>query len=172
MADTHINKECDEDTLMDIARLTRNSVEYFAYEPVMAMISYSNFGSSKDAESVNVRSVVEKMQAMYPALPVDGEMNVSYALNQEARDETFPFNKLKGKNVNTLIFPNLSTANTAYRLILEMGLGNAIGPIQMGLNKPVHFTNVNSPVRDIVTLATIAGLDAAVLEHTGGCNDK
>lgn len=172
MADTHINKECDEDTLMDIARLTRNSVEYFAYEPVMAMISYSNFGSSKDTESVNVRSVVEKMQAMYPTLPVDGEMNVSYALNQEARDETFPFNKLKGKNVNTLIFPNLSTANTAYRLILEMGLGNAIGPIQMGLNKPVHFTNVNSPVRDIVTLATIAGLDAAVLEHTGGCNDK
>ena len=172
MADTNINKECDAETLLDIARLTRNSVEYFAHEPVMAMVSYSNFGSGKSSECDDVRSVVAKMQSMYPTLPIDGEMNVTYALNKEARDETFPFNKLKGKDVNTLIFPNLSAANTAYRLILEMGLGNAIGPIQMGLNKPAHFINVQSPVRDIITLATIAGLDAAVLEHSGGCDDK
>lgn len=109
---------------------------------------------------------------MYPDLLIDGEMNIAYALNKGLRDETFPFNRLKGKEVNTLIFPNLSTANTAYKLMLEMGMGNSIGPIQMGLNKPVHFTNVNSPVRDIVTLATIAGLDAAVMESSGGCSDK
>ena len=136
------------------------------------MISYSNFGTGAEEECKNVREVVDKMHRMYPNLLIDGEMNIAYALNKNLRDETFPFNRLKGKEVNTLIFPNLSSANTAYKLMLEMGLGNSIGPIQMGLNKPVHFTNVNAPVRDIVTLATIAGLDAAVMESGGGSADK
>lgn len=172
LADTCINKKCDADTLLDIARLARNSVEYFAQEPVMAMISYSNFGTGAEEECRNVRGVVEKMHQLYPKLLIDGEMNIAYALNKGLRDETFPFNRLNGKEVNTLIFPNLSTANTAYKLMLQMGMGNSIGPIQMGLNKPVHFTNVNAPVRDIVTLATIAGLDAAVMETGKGSSDK
>jgi malate dehydrogenase (oxaloacetate-decarboxylating)(NADP+) len=138
----------------------------------MAMISYSNFGTGAEEECRNVRGVVEKMHQLYPKLLIDGEMNIAYALNKGLRDETFPFNRLNGKEVNTLIFPNLSTANTAYKLMLQMGMGNSIGPIQMGLNKPVHFTNVNAPVRDIVTLATIAGLDAAVMETGKGSSDK
>ena len=113
-------------------------------------------------ESVKVHNVVERMQAMYPELPIDGEMTLNYALNPELRDATFPFSRLKGKKVNTLVFPNLSAASTAYRMLLEMGVGEAIGPIQMGLNKPVHFINVDTPVRDIVNLVTMAVLDAAV----------
>lgn len=168
LADTMVNHDHDEDTLLDITRLTRNAVEYFAHDPVMAMVSYSNFGSNSEAEPVKVHNVVEKMQQMYPELPIDGEMQLHYALNKELRDESYPFNRLKGKEVNTLIFPNLSASNTAYRMMLEMGLAEAIGPIQVGLNKPIHFINVDSPVRDIVNLVTAAVLDAAVLEKLGG----
>ena len=95
-----------------------------------------------------------------------------YAINKKVRDNNFPFSRLNGKDVNTLIFPNLSAANTAYKMMLEMGLAEAIGPIQMGLNKPIHFINVDSPVRDIVNLATVAVLDAAVLEKIGNDHDK
>lgn len=164
VADTMINQVTDEATLLDIARLARNSVEYFGQEPVIAMVSHSNFGSSTTPDSRKAHDMVDEMQRRYPELAIDGEMQVNYALNQELRDKTFPFNRLKGKRVNTLIFPDLSTASAAYRLMLEMGVGEAIGPIQMGLNKPVHFINVDTPVRDIVNLATIAALDAMVEE--------
>ena len=172
LADTQVNKTMDADTLVDIARLTRNSVEYFAHDPVMAMVSYSNFGSSKEEECRNVHTAVARMQELYPDLAIDGEMSLYYAFNREMRDEVFPFSRLNGKDVNALIFPNLSSASTAYRMMLEMGLGDAIGPIQMGLNKPVHFINVNARVRDIVNLAAVAGIDAAVLEKAGGSADK
>ena len=172
LADTMINHEIDEETLLDITRLARNSVEYFAHEPVMAMVSYSNFGSNKEVEPRLVHNVVEKMHKLYPELPIDGEMQVHYAINKKVRDSNFPFSRLNGKDVNTLIFPNLSAANTAYKMMLEMGLAEAIGPIQMGLNKPIHFINVDSPVRDIVNLATVAVLDAAVLEKIGNDHDK
>ena len=170
LADTMINQQNDEDTLFDIARLARYSVEYFAHDPVMAMVSYSNFGSNCDGESEckRVHTVVDRMQQKYPELPIDGEMQVHYALNKKLRDERFPFSRLKGRDVNTLIFPNLSAANTAYRMMLELGVAEAIGPIQIGLNKPVHFIAVDSEVRDIINLATIAVLDAAVLEKAGG----
>ncbi len=171
LADTMINQNNDEDTLLDIARLARYSVEYFAHDPVMAMVSYSNFGSNKEKECQSVHNVVEKMQQLYPELPIDGEMQVHYALNKELRDANFPFSRLNGKDVNTLIFPNLSAANTAYRMMLEFGVAESIGPIQIGLNKPIHFINVDSAVRDIVNLTTIAVLDAAVLEKVGDeCN--
>ncbi len=172
LADTMINHEMDEETLLDITRLARNSVEYFAHEPVMAMVSYSNFGSNKEVEPRLVHNVVEKMHKLYPELPIDGEMQVHYAINKKVRDSNFPFSRLNGKDVNTLIFPNLSAANTAYKMMLEMGLAEAIGPIQMGLKKPIHFINVDSPVRDIVNLATVAVLDAAVLEKIGNDHDK
>ncbi len=167
LADTMINHDNDEETLFDITRLARYAVNYYAHDPVMAMISYSNFGSNKEDEPSIVHNVVDRVHKLYPDLPIDGEMQVHYALNKKLRDANFPFSRLNGKDVNTLIFPNLSAANTAYRMMLEMGLAEAIGPIQIGLNKPVHFINVDSPVRDIVNLATIAVLDAAVLEKVG-----
>ena len=172
LTDTQVNKECDADTLYDIARLTRNSVEYFAHKPIMAMLSYSSFGSSNEEECKNSREVVRRMQEAYPNLLIDGEMAMNYALNQELRDTTFPFNKLHGEKVNTLIFPNLSSASAAYRTMLEMGVGDAIGPIQMGLNKPIHYISVNSPVRSILNLAASAALDAQVLHKAGGVIDR
>ncbi len=172
IADTTINSHPDEDALFDIARLARNSVEYFAHDPVMALVSYSNFGANKLHGSRIVHNVVARMQEMYPELPVDGEMQIDYALNKEMRDSNYPFNRLNGKEVNTLIFPNLSSANTAYKMLLSMGVGEVIGPIQMGLNKPVHFINVDAAVRDIVNLTTIAVIDATVCEKVGNDHDK
>lgn len=168
LSDTMVNSKSDDDTLFDIARLTRNAVEYFAHDPVMAMVSYSNFGSNKEEGPQKVHRVVERMQELYPELPIDGEMQVHYALNKDLRDAIYPFSRLKGKDVNTLVFPNLSASNTAYRLMIEMGVGEAIGPIQVGLNKPIHFAHIDTPVRDIVNLVTVAVLDAAVLEKVGG----
>ncbi|MCM1293133.1 MAG: NADP-dependent malic enzyme [Bacteroides sp.] len=172
LTDTQVNKNIDGDTLYDIARLTRNSVEYFAHQPVMAMLSYSNFGSSNEDVCVNARDVVDRMHHDYPDLLIDGEMTINFALNTELRDKTFPFNKLKGADVNTLVFPSLDSASTAYRMMLEMGVGDAIGPIQMGLNKPIHYISVNSPVRNILNLAVIAALDAQVAESGGGIIDR
>ena len=161
LADTMINGNADEETLMDITRLTVDAVKFFAHDPVMAMVSYSNFGSNEEPECTKVHKVVEE----FPELPIDGEMQINYALNSTVRDKVFPFNKLMGKEVNTLVFPNLSAANAAYRLMLEMGVGESIGPIQMGLKKPVHFINVDADVRDILNLIAVAVLDAAVLDN-------
>lgn len=162
LADTMVNQHVDEDALFDICRLTRDAVEYFAYTPNMALISFSNFGSSDVPETKKVQRAVERMHELYPELAIDGEMQLNYALNPELRDRTFPFSRLKGREVNTLVFPNLSAATIAYRMLLEMGIGEAVGPIQMGLNKPVHFINVDTPVRDITNLVTMAVVDAAV----------
>lgn len=164
LSDTVINQDedCDAQTLVDIARLTNYAVEYFAHDPVMAMVSYSNFGSNHEKGANAVHEAIDILHEKYPNIMIDGEMQVNYALNKDIRDKNYPFNKLNGKEVNTLIFPNLSAANTAYRMMTEMGLAETIGPIQMGLNKPIHFTSINSSVRDIVNLTTIAVLDAAI----------
>lgn len=174
IADTSVNHHNDTDTLVDIARLARSAVEYFAYEPVMAMLSYSNFGASKEHGPSEVHEAVEILHEKYPDLLIDGEMQVNYALNKDLRDKHFPFNRLYGKNVNTLVFPNLSAANTVYKTLLEMGVAEVIGPIQIGLNKPIHITTIDASVRDIVNLTTIAVIDAATYEKMGSSasNDK
>ena len=169
LADTSINHNNDTETLVDIARLADSSVKYFAHEPVIAMVSYSNFGTNKEHGPKEVHEAVDILHNKYPGIMVDGEKQVNYALNKDLRDKTYPFNKLFGKNVNTLVFPNLSAANTIYRMMLEMGVAELIGPIQMGLNKPIHFTAINASVRDIVNLTTIAVLDAAVLHKMNQC---
>jgi malate dehydrogenase (oxaloacetate-decarboxylating)(NADP+) len=165
LADTLFNRHPCTDALIDIAKLTHDTVKFFAHEPVMAMLSYSNFGSDKNGSPASVHQVVETLHNKYPDMVVDGEMQVTFALNKELRDKKYPFSKLAGKNVNTLIFPNLSSANTAYKMLLEMGLAETIGPIQMGLNKPVHILDVESSVRDIVNMTAIAVLDAIVEEQ-------
>ena len=172
LADTMINKNMDMDTLVDVARLARTAVEYFAKEPVMAMVSYSNLGAKKANYPRMIHDAVAVLHERYPDLLVDGEMQINYALNKAIRDKNYPFNKLNGKDVNTLIFPNLSAASSAYRIMLEMGLAEFIGPIQIGLNKPVHFISVESSVRDIVNLATIATIDAAACEKGNAILDK
>jgi malate dehydrogenase (oxaloacetate-decarboxylating)(NADP+) len=165
MADTLINRHPSADVLKDVARLTYDSVRFFAHEPVMAMLSYSNFGSDKQGSPQKVHEAIDYLHTNHPEMMIDGEMQIHFAFNKKLRDETYPFNKLKGKDVNTLIFPNLSSANSAYKLLLEMGVGETIGPIQMGLNKPVHFTDLESSTRDILNLTTVAVVDAIVQEQ-------
>lgn len=165
LADTLFNRHPTTETLIDITKLTYNTVKFFNHEPVMAMLSYSNFGSVQSGSPASVHEVVRTFHEQFPEICVDGEMQVTFALNQQLRDEKFPFSKLKGKKVNTLIFPNLSSANTAYKMLIEMGLADTIGPIQMGLNKPIHIVDVESSVRDIVNITAVAVLDAMVNEQ-------
>ncbi|MEG1586838.1 MAG: NADP-dependent malic enzyme [Bacteroidales bacterium] len=162
VADTLINRHPSTDTLVDIARLTKNAVSFFADDPVMAMVSYSNFGADKEGSPLKVHEAVRIMQERYPDLAIDGEMQVNFALNRGLRDKMYPFTRLAGKEVNTLIFPNLSSANTAYKMLMEMDACESVGPIQMGLNKPIHFTGNESSVRDIVNLTAVAVMDAIV----------
>ena len=165
MADTLINRHPSAEVLIDIARLTHDAVKFFAHEPVMAMLSYSNFGSDKQGSPLKVHEAIDFLHKTYPDMVVDGEMQVNFALDKKLRDDMYPFNKLKGQDVNTLIFPNLSSANSAYNLLDTLGITETIGPIQMGLNKPIHFTDVESSTRDIVNLTTVAVVDAIVQEQ-------
>lgn len=172
LSDTMINETMNPEILADIARLTAETVEYFACDPVIAMVSHSNFGSNivEGGTSGTVRDAVAILHEKYPDICVDGEMNLKYALDRVQRDRIYPFSKLAGKNVNTLVFPSLDSASAAYRMVLEMGVGEALGPIQTGLNKPVHFISVDAPVREIVNLATVASIDAAVSLRAGNCD--
>ena len=172
LSDTVFNRHPDTETLMDVAKLTHDTVKFFAHDPVMAMLSYSNFGSDKTGSPASVHQVVKTLHTKYPDMVVDGEMQVTYALNKTLRDEKFPFSKLAGKDVNTLIFPNLSSANTAYKMLMEMGLAQTIGPIQMGLNKPIHIMEMESSVSDIVNMTAVAVLDAIVEEQKSISKDS
>ena len=163
VADTLINRHPDTETLIDIAKLSKKTVEFFNHKPAIAMLSYSNFGADTEGSPAKVHDAVAYMQEAYPELAIDGEMQVNFAMNTSLRDEKYPFTRLKGKEVNTLIFPNLSSANATYQFIQSMSNETeVIGPIQMGLNKPIHFTDCEASVRDIVNITAIAVIDAIV----------
>ena len=164
LADTLINRHPSEDTLTDVVRLTHHAVSFFAHKPVMAMLSYSNFGADTKGSPVKVHDVIKYMHEKHPEMIIDGEMQANFALNRQMRDAKYPFSKLFGKDVNTLIFPNLNSANITQKLLQEMGGAEMIGPIQMGLNKPIHFTDIESSVRDILNITTVAVIDAIVQE--------
>ena len=163
IADTLINRSPDKEALKDIARLTANTIKFFNDEPKIAMISYSNFGVDKEGSPRLMRDVVAEMQAECPDLKIDGEMSVELALDHERRDEKYPFLRLHGEQVNSMIFTNLSAASSAYKLIKGFSPETeVIGPIQMGLNKPIHFTDFDSSVRDVVNIVAVAVIDAYV----------
>lgn len=163
IADTLINRRPNTETLIDVARLSEHAVKFFNRTPVMAMISYSNFGSDKDGSPADVHEAVRILQEEDPNRAIDGEMQLNFALDRSLRDRKYPFTRLNGKDVNTLIFPNLSSANSASKLIQYMAHDvEVIGPIQMGLNKPIHFTDFESSVRDIVNITAVAVIDAIV----------
>jgi malate dehydrogenase (oxaloacetate-decarboxylating)(NADP+) len=161
LADTLINRHPDVDTLVDTAKLAAHTVKFFNNEPVIAMLSYSNFGADEVGTPATVHQAVEIVHEQMPELDIDGEMQVNFAIDDELRDKTFPFNRLKGKVVNTLIFPNLGSANTSYKMLAAMNKNvELIGPIQMGLNKPIHFIDFESSVNDIVNIVAVAVIDA------------
>ena len=164
LADTLINRHPDTAAIVDIARHAVNTVRFFNHEPAIAMISYSNFGCDKVGSPAMVHEAVRRLQDEFPDLPIDGEMQIKFAINDQLRDEKYPFSRLNGKFVNTLVFPNLSSANAGYQLLQAMSTEDTelIGPIQMGLNKPIHFTDNESSVRDIVNIVAVAVIDAIV----------
>ena len=163
VADTLINRAPDLDTIIDIARLTEKSVRFFNHEPVIAMASYSNFGTDQGGSAERVRKAVAHIHENYPDWLLDGEMQVNIALNSELRDKKYPFNKLKGREVNALVFPNLNSASSSYKMMQALGSDTEIiGPIQMGLNKPIHFIDFESSVQEILNITAVAAIDAMV----------
>ena len=163
VADTLINRAPDLETIIDIARLTEKSVRFFNHEPVIAMASYSNFGTDQGGSAERVRKAVAHIHENYPDWLLDGEMQVNVAMNSELRDKKYPFNKLKGREVNTLVFPNLNSASSSYKMLQALGSDTEIiGPIQMGLNKPIHFIDFESSVQEILNITAVAAIDAMV----------
>ena len=163
LADTLVNENPDTDTLVDIARLASSSVRFFNEKPVMAMISHSNFGSSQTDGAHKVRRATEIMREQYPELDIDGEMQIGFALDRELRDSQYPFSRLQGKDVNTLVFPNLTSARSSYKMLQMLNSDvEIIGPIQMGLNKAIHFIDFGASVRDVVNITAVAVIDAYV----------
>lgn len=159
-ADTTINVNPTAQDLADITVLTAKSVERLKIKPRIAMLSFANFGSTEFEESKKVAEAVKILHQKHPEIIVDGELQANFALSKDLMKEKFPFSKLVNKKVNVLIFPNLSAGNIAYKLVQEIGEQEAIGPILLGLNKPVHILQLGSSVREIVNMATIASVDA------------
>jgi len=160
LSDTAINPNPTADDLAKIALLTASTAKLFGIEPVIAMLSFSNFGSSTDPGAVKVREAVAYLHKNHPDLIVDGEVQADFALNAELHETKFPFSKLAGKKVNTLIFPTLDSANITYKLLKELDKVVSIGPIIMGMDKPVHIVQFNASVEEMVNMAAVAVVDA------------
>ena len=160
LSDTSININPDSMDLTTIANMTATTVKMFGLQPVIAMVSFSNFGSSEHPSSKKVRESVAYLHKYYPNLIVDGELQTDFALNNDMLQDIFPFSKLAGKKVNTLIFPNLDSANITYKLLKELNKAENIGPIMMGLKKPAHILQLDASVDEIVNMAAIAVIDA------------
>jgi malate dehydrogenase (oxaloacetate-decarboxylating)(NADP+) len=160
LSDTAININPSADDLAKIAIMTAKTARMFGVEPVIAMISYSNFGSSTNPGAAKVREAVAYLHEHYPDMIIDGEVQADFALNPEMLKAKFPFSKLAGKKVNTLIFPNLESANITYKLLKELNKVDSIGPIMLGMGKPVHIFQLGASVEEMVNMAAITVIDA------------
>jgi malate dehydrogenase (oxaloacetate-decarboxylating)(NADP+) len=163
-ADCTVNQDPTADELVEIIGLAAGGVKFFDIEPRVAVLSYSNFGSSKGDIPTKTREAVKLAKAKYPKLIIDGEIQANVAFDVELQREIYPFSALAEKGANTLIFPNLASGNIAYKLLMEIGGAEAIGPILMGMKKPVHILQLGSSIRDIVNMAAIAVVDAQLHE--------
>ncbi len=160
LSDTAINPDPSADDLAKIALMTQKTVRMFGVEPIMAMVSFSNFGSSNHPNANKVREAVAYLHKYYPDLIIDGEIQTDFALNPDMLQQKFPFSKLAGKKVNTLIFPNLESANITYKLLKELYKVDSIGPIVMGMDKPVHVFQLGASVEEMVNMSAVAVVDA------------
>lgn len=164
-SDCTVNVDPSIEELAEIIGLTRMGVKFFDMKPQMALLSYSNFGSSKGAIPDKMREAAQIAKRRYPDLIIDGDIQANIAVNTELQKEMYPFSRLAEGGANTLIFPNLASANIAYKLLIELGGAEAIGPILLGMNKPVHILQLGSTIRDIVNMASIAVVDAILREQ-------
>ncbi len=160
ISDTSINIDPTAKDLAKIAQMTNYTMKMFGLQPVIAMISYANFGSSKDPHATKVREAVDLLHKSNPDMIVDGELQTDFALNPEMLQKKFPFSKLAGKKVNALIFPNLNSANSNYKLLKELNGVESIGPIMLGMKKPVHILQLGASVEEMVNMAAVAVVDA------------
>ena len=160
LADTTVNLNPTADQIAEITANVAKTIRKLKVTPRIALLSYSNFGSSPGEDSEKMSKAVKILHEKHPTLVVDGEMQANFALNSEMMMEKFPFSHLANKEVNTLIFPNLSAGNIAYKLLQQMTDGDAIGPILIGLKKPIHILQLGSSVREIVNMVKIAVIDA------------
>lgn len=160
LADTTINKNPNIQDLLEIAKMTAYSVKQFNIEPRLAFLSYSNFGSNLDENTRKMKKTVQILNELHPELVVEGEIQANFAVNPQLLKENFPLSKLVEKGANVLIFPDLNSGNICYKLLQELGGAEAIGPILMGMNKPVHVLQLGSSVREIVDMVIIACVDA------------
>ena len=160
LADTSINIDPTAQELAEIAQMTSNVAKTFGFTPVMAMLSYANFGSSKHPNAHKVREAVGILHEMDPDLVVDGEIQTDFALNQELRNNNFPFSRIAGRKVNTLIFPNLEAANITYKLLKELYKADSIGPIMLGLPRAAHILQLGASVDEMVNMTAVAVIDA------------
>jgi malate dehydrogenase (oxaloacetate-decarboxylating)(NADP+) len=158
-ADTTVNPNPTAQDIVDITVLVHRAVKRFKIAPRIALLSYSNFGSSEGEDAVKMREAVKILHEKHPSIVVDGEVQANIALNKNLMKELFPFSELANKTTNTLIFPNLSAGNIAYKLMQEMGHAEAIGPILLGMKKPVYVLQIGSSVREIVNMVAIAAYD-------------
>lgn len=161
-ADTTVNVNPTAEDLVDIIGLTANAVKFFNAEPRMAILSYSNFGSSKGVVPAKAAAAAALAKKKFPDLVVDGDIQANVALNTEIQQSNYPFSELAKKGANTLIFPDLASGNIAYKLLMEIGGAEAIGPVLMGMNKPVHVLQLGSSVREIVNMVAIAVVEAQI----------
>ncbi|MDN3708097.1 NADP-dependent malic enzyme [Myroides ceti] len=160
LADTAVNPNPTAEELAKIALMTSYTVKMFGLDPVMAMVSFGNFGSSSEESPVKLRKAVQILHDQHPEMIVDGEVQMDFALNQEMLKEKFPFSRLVGKKVNTLLFPNLDTANTTYKMLKELNGATSIGPIILGLDEAVHVFQLGASVDEMVNMSAVAVIDA------------
>jgi malate dehydrogenase (oxaloacetate-decarboxylating)(NADP+) len=165
ISDTSINIDPTAKELAKIAQMTNYTMKMFGLSPVIAMISYANFGSSKNPNARKVKEAVEILHKSNPDMVIDGELQTDFALNAEMLKENFPFSKLAGKKVNALIFPNLDSANSNYKLLKELNNVESIGPIMLGMRKPVHILQLGASVEEIVNMAAVSVVDAQQKER-------
>jgi malate dehydrogenase (oxaloacetate-decarboxylating)(NADP+) len=157
--DTTVNVDPTAEELVDLTLLLAKSVKKFNIQPRMALLSYSNFGTNDGIIPEKVRKAVKILHENHPELIVDGDIQANFAINNTLLKDNFPFSRLADAPANTLIFPNLESGNIAYKLLQELGDAEAVGPILLGLKKPVHIVQLGSSVREIVNMITIAVLD-------------
>ncbi|SEM06026.1 allosteric NADP-dependent malic enzyme [bacterium A37T11] len=157
--DTTVNMNPTADELVDITVMLNEAIKKLNIMPRIALLSFSNFGTNDGEVPAKTRKAVEKLHALHPEIVVDGEMQANFAMNSKMLEENFPFSMLNGKPANTLVFPNLESGNIAYKLLQEIGEAEAVGPILLGMNKPVHVLQLGSSVREIVNMVTIAVID-------------
>ena len=164
-ADTTVNADPTAEELVDITALTARAVRFFDSEPRIAMLSYSNFGSSKGSVPEKMEKAANLLKKKFPDIIVEGDIQSNIALNTSLQKENYPFSMLADEGANTFIFPNLAAGNIAYKMLQEIGGAEVIGPILMGIGKPVHVLQLGSSVREIVNMVAIAVLDAANYEQ-------